>query len=80
MLRAYWGLGVGNALTAACLDCAREAGYLQVELEAVSENASALNLYRKYGFEEYGRNPKDFRTRAGQWQELVLMRRELPAR
>ena len=33
-----------------------------------------------YGFEEYGRNPKDFRTRAGQWQELVLMRRELPAR
>ena len=74
ILRDYWGCGIGNALTAACLDCAREAGYRQVELEAVSENQSALNLYRKYGFAEYGRNPRGFRTRAGVWQELVLMR------
>ena len=77
VLAAYWGLGIGSALTAACLDCARKAGYLQVELEAVSENESALNLYRKFGFVEYGRNPKGFRTRTGRWQTLVLMRLEL---
>ena len=77
VLKAYWGLGIGNALTAACIECARQAGYLQLELEAVGENESALRLYRKQGFEEYGRNPRGFRKRSGEWQELVLMRLEL---
>ena len=74
---AYWGLGIGSALTQACIECAKNAGYLQLELEAVAENESALSLYRKAGFVEYGRNPRGFRTRSGQWQELVLMRLEL---
>lgn len=75
--RAYWGKGVGWQLTLACIECARKAGYLQVELEAVSENAAALALYEKAGFREYGRNPKGFRRRDGSYQELVLMRLEL---
>lgn len=75
--QAYWGLGIGSALTQACIECAKNAGYLQLELEAVAENESALSLYKKAGFEEYGRNPRGFRTRSGQWQELVLMRLEL---
>ena len=77
ILRKYWGLGIGNALTRVCIDCARQAGFLQLELEAVSENHSAIRLYAKHGFVEYGRNPKGFRNRAGTWQELVLMRLEL---
>ena len=75
--RAFWGQGIGYHLTEACIECARAAGYLQVELEAVSENGSALRLYEKCGFREYGRNPKGFRKRDGSWQELVLMRLEL---
>ncbi|MBQ6536554.1 MAG: GNAT family N-acetyltransferase, partial [Firmicutes bacterium] len=75
--RAYWGKGMGWQLTQACIECARKAGYLQVELEAVGDNAAALRLYEKCGFREYGRNPKGFRTRDGRWQELVLMRLEL---
>lgn len=74
ILKEYWGLGIGDALTAACIDCAKEAGFLQVELDVVSENANAIRLYRKHRFVEYGRNPRGFRTRAGNWQELVLMR------
>ena len=75
--RAWWGLGIGKALTNACIECARNAGYLQLELEAVADNERALALYRSAGFAEYGRNPRGFRTRAGDWQELVLMRLEL---
>lgn len=75
--RAFWGKGIGYQLTLACIECAKAAGYLQVELEAVSENATALRLYEKCGFREYGRNPKGFRKRDGRWQELVLMRLEL---
>ena len=75
--RAYWGRGIGRALTLACLECAREAGFTQVELNAVAENEGALALYRSVGFVEFGRNPKGFRTRDGRWQELVYMRLEL---
>ena len=70
----FWGLGIGQALTAACIDCARKAGYAQLELDVVADNASALALYKKFGFVEYGRNPKGFRSRNTGYQELVLMR------
>lgn len=75
--RAYWGLGLGRALTEACIACAREAGYAQLELNVVAENESALALYRKLGFAEFGRNPRGFRSRIGGEQTLVYMRLEL---
>ncbi len=75
--KAYWGLGIGRALTNACIECAGAAGYAQLELEAVAENRNALALYESAGFVEYGRNPKGFRSRLSGWQEIVLMRLEL---
>jgi len=75
--KAYWGLGIGRALTDACIECARNAGYAQLELEAVSENDRAIALYKSAGFTEYGRNPRGFRSRNSGWQELILMRIEL---
>lgn len=75
--KTYWGLGIGRALTEAAIESARAAGYAQLELEAVADNKSALALYESVGFEEYGRNPRGFRSRLTGWQELVLMRLEL---
>lgn len=75
--KEYWGLGIGNALTNACIECAKKAGYEQVELNVVSTNESAVRLYESAGFTEYGRNPRGFRTREGAYQELVYMRLEL---
>ena len=75
--RDYWRLGIGRALTKACIQLAIQAGYLQLELEAVADNERALALYESEGFVEYGRNPMGFRSRFTGWQELVLMRREL---
>ena len=49
ILQAYWGQGIGYALTAACIDCARQAGYLQLELDVVADNARAIALYKKAG-------------------------------
>ena len=70
----FWGLGIGRGLTRAAIACAREAGYTQLELQALSTNGRACALYESEGFTEYGRNPKGFRTRTGDFQELVLMR------
>ena len=75
--RAYWGRGIGRALTEACIECAKTAGYTQLELDVVAENTAARMLYEHVGFTEYGRNPRGFRTRSGAWQELILMRLEL---
>lgn len=77
LLKEFWGLGIGRALMDACIDCARQAGYAQMELDVVAENASAIALYEKVGFVEYGRNPKGFHSRTTGWQTLVLMRKEL---
>ena len=75
--KAWWGLGIGRALTEACIECAKAAGYLQLELEVVADNRRAAELYKSAGFIEYGRNPKGFRSRNSGWQENVLMRLEL---
>ena len=75
--QAYWGLGIGRALTRACIDCAKGAGYAQLELDVVAENDRAVALYESEGFIPYGRNPRGFCSRLTGWQELLLMRLEL---
>ena len=73
----FCGIGIGRALVAACIDCAKSAGYSQVELEVVSENTGAIALYKSMGFTEFGRNPRGFLSRLSGWQELISMRLEL---
>ena len=77
ILKEYWNLGIGRAMTQACIACAKDAGYAQLELEVVAENQTALALYESVGFSEYGRNPRGFLSRYSGWQELVLMRMEM---
>ena len=75
--KAYWGLGIGKALSQACIKCAKDAGYKQIELEVVSENTPAIALYKSLGFVEFGRNPCGFLSKEGEFQELILMRKVL---
>ena len=77
ILKDYWGLGIGNALTEACIECAKKAGYEQLELEVVGDNHRAISLYKKMGFVEFGRNPKGFKSRICGYQELIYMSLEL---
>lgn len=75
--RQFWNLGIGTALMNACIECAKAAGYEQIELTVVAENENAIKMYRKAGFEEFGRNPRGFKSRLTGYQELVYMRMEL---
>ncbi|MCM3899231.1 GNAT family N-acetyltransferase [Schaalia meyeri] len=77
VLQEYWGMGIGRVLTEACVDCARRAGYAQLELDVVVDNERAMSLYRRAGFEEYGRNPRGYWSSSAGFQELVHMRLEL---
>ena len=75
--QAFWRIGIGWALTSACIECAKAAGYSQIELEVVADNRRALELYQRAGYVEFGRNPRGFRSHNIGWQETVLMRLEL---
>ncbi|MGN0466502.1 MAG: GNAT family N-acetyltransferase [Lachnospiraceae bacterium] len=75
--KEFWGLGIGRALMDACIECAKKAGYVQLELNVVAENKRAISMYEKAGFKEYGRNPKGFRSRITGFQEVLYMILEL---
>lgn len=77
VLKDYWNLGIGRSMTEASIECAKKCGYVQLELDVVSNNKSAYSLYKSLGFTEYGRNPKGFKSRYTGWQELVLMKLDL---
>lgn len=77
VLKEFWGLGAGWSLMTSCIECAKTAGYSQLELIVAAENKRALSMYEKAGFVEYGRNPKGFRSRMTGFQEIVYMRLEL---
>ena len=77
VLQEYWGMGIGRVLMESCIDCARRAGYTQLELDVVADNERAMSLYRRAGFEEYGRNPRGYRSASAGYQELLHMRLEL---
>ena len=72
-MKEYWGLGLGKALTRACIECAGEAGYVQLELNVVADNKRAVTMYQDLGFTEFGRNPRGFHSRMSGYQEVVYM-------
>lgn len=54
LYQEYCGCGIGKAMMQTVLDVAKELGYEQAELEVISDNKSAIELYKKIGFEKYG--------------------------
>ena len=73
LLKEYWGLGLGRALTEACIQCAREAGYAQLELSVVADNERAIALYEKFGFQQAGLRPGYYQRPR---EDAVIMTRE----
>ena len=55
--KAYWGKGIGSALLQTLIDFARENGFAVISLEVRSDNARAIALYQKFGFEKTGAFP-----------------------
>jgi ribosomal protein S18 acetylase RimI-like enzyme len=49
---AYKGKGIGNALIEFCIAKAKEAGAAKLILYSNTKLTAAINLYRKYGFQE----------------------------
>lgn len=77
VLKEAWELGIGTSLLSEIIAFARDAGYEQIELEVVSKNIRAVNLYKKYGFVIYGTRDNAFKFKDGTSCEEYLMMKKL---
>jgi putative acetyltransferase len=67
--------GLGRLLLAALLDLAdNHLGLVRVELEVLADNARAIALYERFGFEHEGRKRKAV-YRRGHYDDLLVMSR-----
>ena len=55
--KEYWNNGIGRTLCERVIAFARENGFAIVDLEVRSDNAAAIHLYNKMGFEKIGTHP-----------------------
>jgi putative acetyltransferase len=70
--------GVGSRLMAALLDAAdRWLGCLRIELHVYTDNAAAIALYRKFGFEHEGTH-RAYALRDGRYVDSHAMARLHP--
>lgn len=76
--REVQGRGVGSALMAAMCDYADHwAGVLRLELTVYADNAPAIALYRKFGFEVEGTH-RAYALRDGRYVDALAMARLHP--
>lgn len=73
ILKCAWGQGLGYKILSELISFATQAGYEQLELEVVSTNKTAINLYKKLGFEVYGERPRSFKLKNGAYSNELLM-------
>ncbi len=76
--KAAQGQGVGGALMTALLDYADNwAQVLRIELTVFHDNARAIRLYERHGFEHEGR-AKAYALRNGVYEDVLMMARLHP--
>jgi [ribosomal protein S18]-alanine N-acetyltransferase len=67
------GRGLGRELPDTAIEAAREAGYRKLELEVFPENARAIALYLRAGFEIEGLKRDHYPRRDGSIRSALLM-------
>ena len=71
--KEYWGCGLGSFLMQLAVDQAKANGFEQLELGVYSDNARAIHLYEKFGFERCGTTPHAFKLKDGTYRDEIMM-------
>jgi RimJ/RimL family protein N-acetyltransferase len=72
--RAWRGKGVGEGLLNALMEWARENPLIEkVGLSVLSSNTRAIGLYKKLGFVEEGKRPREIKMGPGEYVDEILM-------
>ena len=73
VLKEAWGCGLGSFLMQLAVDQAKTNGFEQLELGVYSDNARAIHLYEKFGFERCGTTPHAFKLKDGTYRDEIMM-------
>jgi RimJ/RimL family protein N-acetyltransferase len=74
VLHPYWNMGIGRRLVTAGLRWAEQHREIEiVHLSVFSNNERAIQLYRNFGFMEYGRMPQGVRQKDDTYGDTILM-------
>ena len=73
ILRDYCHLGIGGKMMEQCLKWCKDKNIEQVELDVVTINESALNMYRSFGFEITGTLPRALKYEDGTYANEYYM-------
>lgn len=71
--KEYWNRGIGSNLIQEAIKMASIMGYEQIELGVFDDNIKAQELYRKFGFNEWGRVKSAFKLKDGTYCDEVVM-------
>lgn len=77
LYQEYCGCGIGKIMMETILEVAKSMGYEQAELEVISDNKSAIELYKKLGFEKYGSFPNNMKYSDGTYADADWMMKKL---
>ncbi len=77
LYQAYCGCGIGKSMVQTVLQVAKCTGYEQVELEVVSDNVGAVEMYRKLGFRKCGTFPNSMKYCDGTYADVDWMMMKL---
>ena len=61
VIKEEWNKGIGSMLLERLIQFAKDAGIEIVNLEVRSDNAAAIHLYEKFGFQRIGTSPAYFK-------------------
>jgi RimJ/RimL family protein N-acetyltransferase len=78
VLHDYWNMGIGRRLVTAGIRWAEQHKDIEIiHLSVFSNNERAIQLYRNFGFEEYGRMPQGVRHQDGTYRDTILMSKRI---
>ncbi len=77
LYQEYCGCGIGKIMMQTVLNVAKKSGYEQAELEVISDNNSAIALYRNLGFEKHGSFPNNMKYSDGTYANADWMMKKL---
>lgn len=71
--KQYCNMGLGSTMIEYAVKQAKANGFEQLELGVFEDNAEAIHLYEKFGFQKYGIQPRAFKLKDGTYRDELIM-------
>ena len=70
--KEYWNMGIASMMMEEALEMIKETSLKVLDLEVKEDNLSAINLYKKFNFQEIGRYPQMFNVNQKYYDALLM--------